>query len=296
MGTVRNPGDELLAVADQAAAPPVNARDDRVFTETRALAVVIVPFLLVAFGILYGFPERTKELFSWGISPPMSALMLGSAYLGGAYYFIRVAVATRWHEVALGFPAVAAFASLMGISTALHWDRFTHDHVSFVAWVALYAVTPFLVLAAWLRNRRTDPGTQDAQDVVLPQSVRLGVGVVGAVTLLVALLLFLQPALMVSVWPWPLTPLTARVLGGLFALPGVFGLGMAIDPRWSAARVTLQSQVVALAFIVAAIARTWSSFDQANPLTWVLCGGLAGMLVALVFLHVWMDRGRRRGA
>src|SRR5688572_24206106 len=148
----------------------------------------------------------------------------------------------------------------MGIATALHWDRFTQGHVSFIAWTALYAVTPFLVLGAWLRNRRTDLGLPDMEDVLLPRFVRLAVGAVGAVTLAVSALLFVQPAVMVGVWPWQLTPLTARVLGGLFALPGVFGLGMAIDPRWSAARVTLQSQVVALVFILAAVARTWTSF------------------------------------
>ena len=36
-----------------------------------------------------------------------------------------------------------------------------------------------------------------------------------------SILLFLQPDLVIRVWPWKLTPLTARVIGGLFALTGV---------------------------------------------------------------------------
>ena len=35
-------------------------RDDRVFPETRLLGAVIVPFLLVAFALLYFFPEDTR--------------------------------------------------------------------------------------------------------------------------------------------------------------------------------------------------------------------------------------------
>jgi hypothetical protein len=264
--------------------------DDRIFRETRLLAGVIVPFLLVAFVILYIFPDRTKELFAWGISPPMTALMLGSAYIGGAYFFVRVIAAGRWHQVTIEFPAVAAFASLMGIATVLHWDRFTQGHVSFIAWATLYAVTPFLVVAVWLRNRQVDFRKLDSRDVILPVSLRLGFGAVGSITILVALALFIQPATMIAVWPWQLTPLTARVLGGMFALPGVVGIGVALDPRWSAARITLQSQIISLAFIIVGIVRAWSNFNPGNPVTWLLSVGLVGLLVALIGLHLWIDR------
>ena len=267
-------------------------RDDRIFTETRFLAGFIVPFLLVAFVILYLLPERTKDLFAWGISPTMSAMMLGSAYLGGAYFFMRVIFADRWHHVTIGFPAVVAFASAMGIATVLHWDRFSHGSVSFIAWVTLYAVTPVLVLGFWLRNRSVDPCQPDSWDAALPASWRVGFGVVGLGTLLVALLLFVQPAAMIAIWPWQLTPLTARVLGGMFALPGVVEIGLALDPRWSAARITLQSQIVSLAFMILAIARAWSEFNQSSPATWIFAVGLVTLLLALIGGHLWMDQRR----
>ena len=37
-------------------------RDDRVYRETQALAALIVPFLVVAFVILYFFPGDTQRL------------------------------------------------------------------------------------------------------------------------------------------------------------------------------------------------------------------------------------------
>ena len=57
------------------------ARDDRVLPQTRALALFIVPFLLVAFVILYVFPDDTGRLFAWTIKPTMTAMVLASAYL-----------------------------------------------------------------------------------------------------------------------------------------------------------------------------------------------------------------------
>ena len=122
-------------------------RDDKIYRETKWLAALVVPFLIAAFYILYLRPGETGELFAWKLGPTMTARMLGAAYIGGAYFFMRVIWATRWHAIALGFLPVTAFASAMGIATILHWDRFTHGHISFITWAVLYFTTPFLVIA-----------------------------------------------------------------------------------------------------------------------------------------------------
>ena len=248
-------------------------RDDRILPETRLLSAIIIPFLVVAFGILYLFPDHTQELFAWTIRPRMTLMMLGAAYIGGAYFFVRAATSARWHWIQVCFLPVTTFATLLGIATILHWGIFNHNHISFFAWTILYFTTPFLVLGAWLRNRYTDPGPPDANDLIVPQSVRLAIGIIGVITLLISIFLFLQPALMIRVWPWKLTSLTARVIGGLFALTGVGELCIALDARWSAARIALQSQMIGVAAIVVAIFFCWSNFDQANILTWGFVGG-----------------------
>ena len=142
-------------------------RDNRIFRTTRLLAVIITPFLLAAFYILYLRTSETKTLFAWDIQAPMTAMMLGAAYLGGAYFFVRAALAPAWQRICAGFLPVTTFASMMGIATLLHWDRFEHGNLSFYTWVVVYLTTPFLVLLAWVRNRRTDPKTPEAGDFVL---------------------------------------------------------------------------------------------------------------------------------
>jgi hypothetical protein len=268
-------------------------RDDRILPETRWLSVIIIPFLVVAFGILFLMPDHTQELFAWTIRPRMTPMMLAAAYIGGAYFFVRAATLARWHRVKVGFLPVTTFATFMGIATILHWNIFNHSHISFFAWAILYFTTPFLVLGAWLRNRNTDPGTPDANDFIVPQAVRLVIGIIGLITLLISIFLFLQPDFMISVWPWKLTPLTARVMGGLFALTGVGELCIALDARWSAVRIALQSQMIGVAAIVVAIFVSWSNFDQANIFTWGFVGGMLFLLIASPMLYLWIE-GRRR--
>jgi hypothetical protein len=272
-------------------------RNDRILPVTRWISAMIVPFLVAAFVILYLFPDHTQELFAWGIQPRMSAMMLGAAYIAGAYFFVRAATNARWHWVKIGFLPVTTFATLMGIATILHWDRFNHGYLSFFAWVGLYFTTPFIVFLLWLRNRSTDPGSANpSHDARVPYLVRLGIGIVGGVTLLTSIVLFLQPGFMISIWPWQLTPLTARVMGALFALTGVGELAIALDVRWSSVRIPLQSQIIGIALIGLAMVFSWSNFHQANPWTWIFLTSILFLLVASPLLYLWMEtRGKMQG-
>ena len=273
---------------------PGLAHDDRILPETRWLAAVIIPFLVAAFIILYLWPNDTDKLFAWTIKPTMTPMMLAAAYLGGIYFFTRVLLAKQWHLVKVGFLAVTAFASLLGIATILHWDRFNHSHISFYTWATLYFTTPFLVFAVWLRNRTTDLGTVDPDEFIIRPVIRLFIGIIGLITLAVSLLLFLQPDLMIRQWPWMLTPLTARVVGAMFALPGIVGLGIAAEKRWSAARIILEAQAFSIAMILVAAALAWGNFAPSKPLTWLFVGGLAFLLVAIAAFYLGCELYRRK--
>lgn len=268
------------------------ARDDRIFGATHWIAAVIVPFLLAAFVILYLLPDDTERLFAWTIKPRMTPLIMGAGYIAGAYFFARVFTATRWHRVELGFLPVTTFTIFMALATVLHWDRFHHGHIAFVTWVALYAITPFLVPALWFRNRATDPETPEEGDVIVPVALRWAIGLISAANLGVSLLMFFAPGFAIAIWPWKLTPLTARVIGGWFALPGVTGLGFASDPRWSASRIPIQSAAIGLALILIGIFRAWDNFDRTNPLTWLFAGAIALTLAVFCILHMSLDARR----
>jgi len=264
-----------------------HVRTDRVLPATRVLAVVIAPFLLLAFAVLVPSPTHTRRLFAWEIKPTMSPMVLGSVYLGGAYFFIRVALARRWHTVAAGFVPVGTFATLMGITTVLHWSRFIHDNVAFWLWVGLYFSTPLLVFAAFFRNQR-EYSHEGAGDVQLGPVAAGALVVVGVAAGASALLMYLFPSRAVRDWPWHLTPLTARMLGAIFAL-GIAGIGAAWERRWSAARIPVEVACIMLGLLLIAGARAHAQFDTANSLTWLLLVGFGASTAALMLLYLRME-------
>jgi hypothetical protein len=260
---------------------------DRVLLSTRVLAAVIIGFLVLAWAVLYPWPTDTRRLFAWQIKPTMSAMVLGSVYLGGAYFFLRVTTAAQWHTVAGGFLPVGTFASLMGVTTILHWDRFLHGNLAFWLWVALYFSTPFLVFAVFLVNRRENlPATDD--ELRLSPAVAGAMVLAGGLSVVMGAFLYLFPHRAMDVWPWHLTPLTARMLGAIFAL-GLAGLGAARERRWSAARILVEVAAIMLVLILVAGVRAHREFDAGNPLTWLLAAGFVGTAVASVLLYLRME-------
>jgi hypothetical protein len=282
----RQNGEVRMATATR------GVRDDRVLTYTRVLSGVIVPFLLAAFVILYVFPGDTKRLFAWTIKPTMTPMVLASAYLGGAYFFVRVLRERRWTVIKTGFLSVALFASLLGVATIVHWDKFNHQHVSFWTWAALYFTTPFLVVGGWLANRRFAAAAG-------PEEPRLGtvaralVGLVGLLALGWGTVMFLAPATVIGVWPWTLTPLTCRVIGAIFCL-GSAGTGVVADPRWSAVRLMLQVETLMVALMLVAAVRARSELDTGRPLTWLMAVGFVAVLAGSGGLWYTMEVRPRR--
>ena len=122
----------------------------------------IVPFLLVAFALLYFFPDDTRHWFAWDVQPTITPLIMGAGYIAGAYFFVRVARERRWHRIQVGFLPVTAFTVFMAIgdlqSPRIASTRSTSRSGS---GSGLYVITPVLVPLAWWRNRATDPGTPE---------------------------------------------------------------------------------------------------------------------------------------
>ena len=266
---------------------------DRVLPGTKVLSVVIIPFLLVAFVLLFFWPaaDDTARLFAWRIVPGFTSMVLGSVYLGGAYFFLRAVQATEWHRVGGGFLPVGLFASLMGIATILHWDRFIHTNVAFWFWAALYFTTPFLVFATWLLNRR-EQSTRTAEDLLLPRRTALLIGTLGIAAIVTSAFLFADPQAAIAIWPWTLTELTARVMGAIFAL-GVAALAAFTERRWTSFRTMLQVAGIMLALILIAVIRARGDFDTSKPLTWLFALGFLGMAAGIAVVYTRMERTAR---
>ena len=266
--------------------------DDRILLPAKLLAAAVVPFLMLAFLILYFFPGSTGERFAWAIQPDMTAMFMGAGYIGGAWLFINTIFGQRWHKVAPGFPAVTTFASAMLLATVLHWQVFDVTRLAALLWIGLYVAAPLLVPLVWQNNRSVDSGAAEPGGPKVPGIARWSLRLLGIMLSLFAIGGFILPQWLIELWPWQLSPLTARIMSGWFALLGVGGLVISGESRWSGWKVGLQSiGLWQLLVLVAAFIRV-DDYKHA-AINWYTIS-VALVLIGMAGLYIYMETNQER--
>lgn len=266
-------------------------KDNRILPLTRIVAILVIPFLWLAFLILFFYPEQTGEHFAWLIKPNLTSLYIGAGYLGGSWLFVNMLIQKRWHRVQGGFLPITTFTWFMLFATLLHWDRFSHGRLGFTLWLILYAVTPFLVPFVWRRNRNADTGQPEDSDAVVPPVIVWTMRVIGIVALGTVLVGFFSPEALIRIWSWALTPLTARIMCGWIALLGVGAFTISTDRRWTAWRVPMQSifiwHVLALVAMFMNPADLTMGFFHWYPLA------VVAMVSGIAVIYFMMEKKRK---
>lgn len=249
-----------------------------------------------AFVILWVTPGDTAEKWSWTITPDLTPIFLGAGYGAGAYFFGRTFLAKRWHPSRAGVFSASVFAALMLIATLIHWDKFNHGDApwaaaaAFYGWTIVYILSPLVVMWVWWRNQKTDPGTPETNDPIVPEIVRRGAQLFAAGAILAASVFFIAPSVAMDIWPWELTPLTARVMASFMAQVGTGALLLSLEQRWSGWRLLVQTFFFATALLLLGALRASGDFDQDNPMTWLYLGGLITTDIALLVLYLKMHK------
>jgi len=267
-----------------------SSRDDRILPVARILAAVVIVILVVAWVTLFLYPDQTDHRFAWTITPTMTAMLMGAGYGSAAYFYTRLLLGRHWHHLGLGLVPTSVFTWILLAATVLHWDRFHHGTFPFLLWWWIYLITPIAVPAVWLANRRRDPRTSEPGERPYPGWLRVGMLAAGVGMCAIAAWMFLDPNGAIGVWPWELTPLTARAVAAFVALPAIAWLAIAADGRWSAAKRMLETVAIGLVLLLVAVGRAWDQFDHGSALTYAYIGGLVGTLAAIAVLYVWMER------
>jgi hypothetical protein len=272
------------------------ARDDRILPATRWAALAVSCILVLAWVVLFLFPGETADVWAWTIEPELTPIFMGAGYGAGAYFFFRTFRAERWHPSSVGFLSAAVFALLMLVATLIHWDKFNHGDAPFLAavafygWVGIYIASPFVVFALWWANERTDPRVPAPGEPLVPGWALRVARAFGVVAAFAAALFFVSPETAMDVWPWELTPLTARVLACFTAEVGVAALLLSNDARWGSWRLLVETFLLATALLLVGAVLAFSDFDEGDPVTWLYLAGLAGSGAALALLYRSMQR------
>jgi hypothetical protein len=264
-------------------------RDDRLLKLT-IFTFAPLALLSAIFGpLLFLFPTRTDQTFSWTITPPMSAVFIGAGYISGAIAIIYLLRQGRWHPMrpfslgGWGF-ILAAFGA-----TLLHWDRFHHGTFFFYIWFLVYAIGPFLIpIAFWYNEKRNRP--HDSSDRLLPRPLRLGLIIGGILFTIIGIILFINPALFIPYWPWELTPLIGRIIAGWIFLPSLGAAAAFFEPRYTAYRPLLQLSTIWAILVLVGSLLHLSEFDFGRPVTWLWFAYLIMIIPVMIIIYRYYER------
>lgn len=249
----------------------------------RVLLAAFCCLTAAGFVSLFGLASNTAATFAWTIQPPVTAAFLGSGYGAGCVLSLLSLRARTWADVRVPYLTVLAFTWVTAAATFLHIDKmhFTTPGDGPVAepagwlWTAVYVVIP-LAMAALLWPLERAPGHDPSFRVPMPTALKAALAAEGAVLLLVGLVLFAAPATAAWLWPWPLTPLTARVVAAwLLAFAVAAALSQSVHDL-ARLRTAAIAYAVFGALQVATLARFASQVRWQDTAAWVY---LAGALV-----------------
>lgn len=192
--------------------------------------------------------EQTSHFFAWTIKPPITA-----AFLGGGYLAVTTALGlglreADWASVRVGVWVVATGLVSILIASLLHLDKFHLHSPIWTAkawawsWLVLYAaLVPGLMAALWAQWRQPAPTGRPGPALPLPLplsiGLRLGQWLLGGLMVVIGAALFVTPACAEQLWPWSLTPLTARMVGSFYLAIGVSLFAAARENDYSRIRV-----------------------------------------------------------
>lgn len=265
---------------------------------TRWLLRVFSLLTALAFVVLFALWASTEQYFAWTIQPPVTAAFLGAAYAAGCVLEILAVRAGTWTAVRIPYVTIAVFVVLTLLATVLHIDRFHFGSPGVVArsaawlWLAIYVVVPVLMVIMLVAQERRI-GVNSDVTVAVPRFLSVALLAQGVLLLGLGAALYLVPSLQSVLWPWPLTPLTARAVAAWLV---AFGLGAVLASRandlgrleisaWSYGLMAVLELVVVIRYM--------DLIRWTEPSAWGYLSLLAVVLATSV-AGVWQIRGRAR--
>ena len=233
--------------------PHNTTRIKPVIPAMRWLLIVAGLLVLGAGNSLFLFSTQTDEYFAWTIGNPLTAAFLGAAFWSSCALELLSARENAWSRARLAVPAVLIFTILTAIATMIHRDIF-HDTWIAWTWIAIYLIVP-PVLMVVLGMQLQAPGVDEPRQFPLPDWLRVLSVLQGVVLLGAGSALMIAPNDAMTIWPWPLTELTARAIGAWLIGLGVIALQVAWENDFLRIRATAVAALLLAALQSVALIR-----------------------------------------
>lgn len=264
----------------------------------RLILLVYISFIPLAiltaiFGpALVLFPEATSTYWSWEIQPAMSAVWVGSGYTFGAFAITTMLIIGKWRSSIVAIIATWPFSVVMLFATLLHLDRFFLGTINFYIWLAIYILLPVALPILWWLNRQQDPGPR-VGDILLPKKISVGAGVAGVIVLFLSLLMILSPSTAAGFWPWHLTPLMSRVIGGWILFLAAALLCLVFERRYIVYKYFLPAAGIWMLLLFVASFFHFDNFRFDQPASWLWFVLIGLVSLAIFGLYLYLERYAR---
>jgi hypothetical protein len=213
------------------------------------------------------------------------AAVLGAFYITSAPLFLLPLFARRWEMIrAMVLPA-ALFSTVQLAATFLHWDRFSVGTTPFYIWFASYLLPPPIFVGAYLWHQRKAALGSSVPDDPIPRWLGRLLVICGGILTIVAILAFFFPNLLIPIFPWQLTPLTARSLSGWLVAVGTLMLSMSRENDRTRSRLASPMLILILPMLLMQMARYANEVNWSSSVLWIglilfAVVGFCGLVIA----------------
>jgi hypothetical protein len=159
----------------------------------------------------------------------------------------------------------------------LHLDKFTPG-IRLAYWLLAYIGAPLLAIAIYITQEWR--GAIWAVGIPVRPVTRQIAVVTGWIVLVAGIAVIVWPAVAVTNWPWPTTPLMVRIFAAWF---GAFGAGLLwfnVEQDWQRLHHLPNLMIAAAGLDLLMVFVHWQVITITNITFWVYCGHL--ILFALV--------------
>jgi len=255
---------------------------------------------------LFVLSDSTASYFAWTVNPPIAAAFFGA----GFWAIFAAAVWGLWvgdsRQLDAFLPvAVVATAAIL-IASLLHLDRFhltSPDLAPLVAawvWLIVYVLVPLALLAYWLRTmmaRGAGPAGRpgDARRPI-PSVLRTALSALCIAAAVLAAIAFIAPTELR--WPYPLTPLTARMTGAFLAALAAAVVVILLTDDLDRLRVASVTLPVFGILTLVCLVRFPNAVSTTGAGIWIYLGLFISTVVlgVVVFMLAWRAPMRRPAA
>jgi hypothetical protein len=244
---------------------------------------IVAPVTRFLLGVpVFFLATQTDEYFAWTIAVPLTAVFLGANYFASALLAWLAAQRLLWAQTRVSMAVALVFAPLVTAATFIHLDLFHTDKPIGIIWVVAYGIYP-VMLALVMRRQLRVPGGDPSRQTPLALWVRAVLAVQAMVLIPLGIGLFAAPGTFDSLWPWPLTDLTAQMCGAWTLAFGVFAGAMLWENDHNRVAPYLSSFAALGALQAIALARYPDDMQWDEPAAWIYVAFIASTFILAAY-------------